>query len=289
LYAESTVERPFLRVTRADIVRYATQRGIRYVEDPDNFSVAHLRNRVRLNILPAIRAVHPEFETALLALARDAARWRRKVESVAEDFLLEPASAGRVHVDANDLRKLDRSGRMVLWPALAARAGVTVDRRGLERLAGLVDGQTGDRVPLSGGFEAIRGQDAITVRRVPTHGVPPAPLADGTRFGSFVFKAELASTPPSPADPWRIQLPSKSKPVVREWVAGDRLTLNGSNSRRRVKRYFADAGIPGPLREGWPVVLVGPEIVWIPGVRSTTGVPTEKGESIEYRCQRQPD
>jgi tRNA(Ile)-lysidine synthase len=289
LYAESTVERPFLRVTRADIVRYATQRGIRYVEDPDNFSVAHLRNRVRLNILPAIRAVHPEFETALLALARDAARWRQKVEGVADEFLLEPASPGRVHVAANDLKELDRSGRMVLWPALAARAGVAIDRRGLERLAVLVDGQTGDRVPLSGGFEAVRGQDAITLRRVRNHGDPPSRLADGTRFGSFVFAAERASTPPSSGDPWRIQLPSTSQPVVREWVAGDRLTLNGSSSRRRVKRYFADAGIPGPLREGWPVVLVGPDIVWIPGVRSTTGVPTENGESIEYRCQRHPD
>lgn len=289
LYAESSVERPFLRVTRADIVRYATQRGIRYVEDPDNLAVAHLRNRVRLNILPAIRAVHPEFETALLALARDAARWRQKVESVADEFLLEAASPGRVQADADGLKQLDRSGRMVIWPALAARAGVTVDRRGLERLTDLVDGRTGDRVPLSGGFEAVRGQDAITLRRVRSRAAPPSPLADGTRFGPFVFTAEHASTPPSPGDPWRIQLPSTSKPVVREWVAGDRLTLNGSSFRRRVKRYFADAGIPGPLREGWPVVMVGPDIVWIPGVRSTTGVPTENGDSIEYRCQRQPD
>jgi tRNA(Ile)-lysidine synthase len=290
LYAPSPVERPFLRVIRADIVRYATQRGVRYVEDPDNLSVAHLRNRVRLNILPAIRAVHPELDGQLLAIARDAARWRRAVERLADDFVLKPAPAGEFRVNVALLGGLDAGGRKVMWPALAARAGVAIDRRGLDRLTALVDAATGDRAPLSGGFEAIRGRHAITLRRARARAEPSVLLADGTEFGSFVFTAEIAnSLRQTPNDPWRIWLSSDAEPVVREWVGGDRLTLNGSGSRRRVKRYFADAGIPGPLREGWPVVLVGADIVWIPGVRSTAGVPTENGESIEYRCQRRVD
>jgi hypothetical protein len=43
--------------------------------------------------------------------------------------------------------------------------------------------------------------------------------------------------------------------------------MAGANGRRRrVKRFFGDAGIVGPERAGWPVVLAGEEIVWIPGV-----------------------
>jgi tRNA(Ile)-lysidine synthase len=289
LHAPSPVARPFLGVTRADIIRHATQRGIRYVDDPGNLSVAHLRNRVRLNILPAIRAVHPEFEAELLAIARDAARWRGAVEKVADRFVLDAAATGDFRVDAPGLAALDHDGRRVVWPAVAAKAGITLDRRGLDRLTALVDAPTSARVPLSGEFEAVKGRNEITLRRVRPLPDAPVPLADGTEFGPFRFTVEATAPGSTASDPWSITLPVRAEPIVREWVAGDRLMLSGNTSGRRVKRYFADAGIPGPLREGWPVVLVGPDIVWIPGVRAAAAVPRENGESIAYRCRRRPD
>jgi tRNA(Ile) lysidine synthetase-like protein len=50
---------------------------------------------------------------------------------------------------------------------------------------------------------------------------------------------------------------------------------------RKVKQLLSRAGVTGHKRAGWPVVLAGDEIVWIPGVRrskiterlGTAGVP----------------
>ena len=39
--------RPLLRVRRAEIKKYARQRGLRYREDPSNRDPRFLRNRVR--------------------------------------------------------------------------------------------------------------------------------------------------------------------------------------------------------------------------------------------------
>ena len=36
---------------------------------------------------------------------------------------------------------------------------------------------------------------------------------------------------------------------------------------RKVKQLLSRAGVTGHKRAGWPVVLAGDEIVWIPGVR----------------------
>jgi tRNA(Ile)-lysidine synthase len=54
-----------------------------------------------------------------------------------------------------------------------------------------------------------------------------------------------------------------------------------------VKRFFGDAGIVGPDREGWPVVLADGEIVWIPGVRRSDAATDRSGRPVlQYRCER---
>src|SRR3954468_3091757 len=54
LYADSEIVRPFLNITRQTLAAYALERDVRFVQDPSNFDRKHLRNRVRLDILPSI-------------------------------------------------------------------------------------------------------------------------------------------------------------------------------------------------------------------------------------------
>ena len=56
---------------------------------------------------------------------------------------------------------------------------------------------------------------------------------------------------------------------------------------RRVKRFFADARIPGMDRAGWPVVLAAGEIIWIPGVRRADAATDRSGgPGVRYVCER---
>jgi len=67
-------------------------------------------------------------------------------------------------------------------------------------------------------------------------------------------------------DPWRAWLPADGNVEVRAWRDGDRMVSSGG-APRRVKRFFADERVPAVDREGWPVIVLDGEIVWIPGVR----------------------
>jgi tRNA(Ile)-lysidine synthase len=90
-----------------------------------------------------------------------------------------------------------------------------------------------------------------------------------------------------PADPWLGTLPAGVALTVRGWRPGDRIRTSGARAARRVKRYLAEAGIPGPLREGWPVVLVADEIVWIPGVCRGVAATARPGRpEVLYVCER---
>ncbi|HEX9562942.1 MAG TPA: tRNA lysidine(34) synthetase TilS, partial [Gemmatimonadaceae bacterium] len=194
LYAPSSIERPLLSASRADVMYYASRRRVAWVDDPSNLSVAYLRNRVRLNLLPAIRAVRPAFDNEILDLAHRAAQLRARVEEVAASMIVFHG-ADEVTVNADMLAALDNEGRRLLWPALAARVGAALDRRGIVRLAEFVSSPIGSRVPVSGGFEATRRRNEIVLRkRRNPASMSPRPIRGGASFGAFRFEAVPLAT-----------------------------------------------------------------------------------------------
>jgi tRNA(Ile)-lysidine synthase len=57
--------------------------------------------------------------------------------------------------------------------------------------------------------------------------------------------------------------------------------------RRRVKRYLSDAGLLGRDRTEWPVVVLGDEVIWIPGVRRSDAATVRSGgPARHYICER---
>ena len=295
LYAPSEVERPLLTHRRQEVLDYAQQHGVEFIEDPTNTSLVYLRNRVRLHLLPAIRASSPDFESDLLRISRDAADLRECVETQAHEFVLEPRRGALLAIDAAGLAELPDDSLRLLLPALVARAGIAVDRRGLVRLGDVVRSGAGVRGQISGGFEAVRGRDDLTIVRLLSANNHSTKLrASGeTTFGRFRFVAEPGGNLKGAgegtiADPWRIYIPKSAELVVRQWHPGDRLRIDLMGRRRRVKRFFADAGVVGPLRLGWPVVVRGDEVVWIPGIRSGQEAITREERMIQYRCELLP-
>lgn len=290
LLAPSDVERPLLFCSRAAIADYARRHGVSCVDDPSNTSRAFLRNRLRLDVLPALEAARPGFGDELFALSERAAALRRKVDEVAAQLVSRSRPDALASLDTRTLATLDAGGLKLVLPAALEIAGVWLDRRGLELLAGLVAAGPGTRGQLAGGFEAIRARDELLiVRRRERHAEPMRLNAAGeTVFPGFRFRAVpvAAVNGATAAGTWTVQFPSSMQLVVRQWYPGDRLTNDVTGGQRRIARYFADAGIVGPLREHWPVVARGKDVVWIPGVRATP-LPPHPGEPmIEYRCER---
>jgi tRNA(Ile)-lysidine synthase len=168
LYADTGILRPLLDVPGAATVAYLRAREIRWIEDPSNLSRAHLRNRVRLDLLPVLRRVRPGLDADLLRAARVAAEWRAAFERVVD--AAHPVQLGEQgvlgSVAAPDLAGYDPKTLAVLWPVLAARAGVTLDRRGTSRLAQFTTtGRVGGVIQLSGGIEVVRTRFSFVFRR----------------------------------------------------------------------------------------------------------------------------
>jgi tRNA(Ile)-lysidine synthase len=171
LFADSRIARPLLETTRAEIIQYADGNGIRFVTDPSNADRRHLRNRVRLDLLPAIQRISPGFSASMLEIAEKAAAWRAQMEAVALTFPMMIDSHGSHSFDRGPLRGFPADSLRCLWPALAARAAVVLDWRGTERLAEFtIEGHTGQQIQLSGGIRVHMDRKALTFRQAVPNG-----------------------------------------------------------------------------------------------------------------------
>ena len=290
LYAASDVRRPLIGTTRATLERYARARGTRWVTDPTNEDRRFFRNRVRHDLLPTLLRVRPSLRAELLKLAREAARLRAEIEAIAAAMVAPssdaPLGSASLSVAVADVAGYDADALAVLWPALAARVGVALDWRGTRRLVAFTisEGRVGSSIQLSGGWQVVRDRDRLKLSPTSTAAPPAAglPPAGQLRWGQWSFVRDGRR---DGAGPWQAELPSGRPLVVRAWQPGDRMT-GRSGAVRRVKRFFSDAGIVGPNRAGWPVVLAGEEIVWIPGVcRCTTAAGSSGTPGLVYSCE----
>jgi tRNA(Ile)-lysidine synthetase-like protein len=94
------------------------------------------------------------------------------------------------------------------------------------------------RADLGNGLTAVREYDRVWLEQ------SPVALDGVVRWG-----------------PWRIEseLPGLK---VRAWRAGDRL----AGRSKKIQDVFVDAKVPRSLRESWPLIVRGDEVVAVPGI-----------------------
>jgi tRNA(Ile)-lysidine synthase len=98
---EGRLVRPLLRITREQTAAYCRERGLAWREDASNDAPAYARARVRHELLPALRAIHPAAEANVLALAA-----RLREEALVLDELVEGILEGEQTIELARLRAL---------------------------------------------------------------------------------------------------------------------------------------------------------------------------------------
>ena len=79
--------RPLLQVGSLAIRQWLTDAGVAWAEDPTNASTAYTRNHIRLQLLPALEQVFPQFRETFARSARHAAQAQNLLAEVAQQDL----------------------------------------------------------------------------------------------------------------------------------------------------------------------------------------------------------
>jgi PP-loop family len=167
LLAPGPILRPVLSLSRPTLRAMVDSQAVPFLDDPSNQDRRHLRNRVRLELLPAVARDLPWFRDWLLALGRSAAEWRHDVREAVDRFWTpELLDSERIRVPADRRRLPTRDEAALFWPEVAGRVGVALDRRGTARLASFTtSGESGRWMPLAGGAVVQSSREGWTLRR----------------------------------------------------------------------------------------------------------------------------
>lgn len=167
LAAPGNIRRPLLTFGRAEIAEYARRTGVEWLDDPTNLDRGFARNRLRHEILPALRAVSPSIERDLVAIGDEAARWRADLDRAIDERIVYSLGQGGVfEVSCESLTGYSDDALGIIWPALLGRVGLAADRRGTRRLVAFTkEGSTGQQIQLSGGWTVYRKRQGFEVRQ----------------------------------------------------------------------------------------------------------------------------
>ncbi len=283
--------RPLLGVTREETAAYCAERGLAWREDAGNAGTT--RGRLRADLVPALRALHPAAEANVLrtlALLRDEAEVLDAAVDAALAAAGEPPEVARLAALPEALRRLavqrlaDRAeggreagllaagggepGAGGLLAAGGDSPGAAIGDRAAEILALGAGGGTA-ALDLPGGLRAVveYGRLRIERRRAELGGAAPArlPVPGRTAYGGGELLCERG--PDLPIADGTLDAAALAPTLeVRPWRPGDRMRPLGLGGSRSLQDLFTDRKVPRERRAALPVVLSDGEIAWVPGL-----------------------
>lgn len=259
--------RPLLRVPKAALVRYLQSRGIAWREDDSNRIADTPRNRLRLEILPALTEIWPGAPAALGRCADLAGEDADCLRNLAGQWLRDHGETGPY---GTRIRCRELPHPAILRRALRQTAGVELDARQTEALLRLCIADRGS-VQLPDGFRAEKAADALYIQPPP---VPPPAEARLLIPGTTALEGICRLS----AEIWAGEIIRRNGPeqtldrealagaVLRTRREGDKIRPLGMRGMKLLSDYLTDRRVARPLRDTLPLVACGEHVLWVVGV-----------------------
>ncbi len=276
--------RPLLDVSRAETRAFCEQNGIPFRDDTTNRSMRWTRNRVRYQLMPALRGYNPRVQDALLRLSRTASEEVAALEELAER-VYQQATRSKIGLDALDVRVLRAQTELVRKLVFrrayqrAAGSSAGLEGRHLDALARLVDAPPGKRLHLPNGVVASATYGTVRVSARAPRSVPLPPLEGEHRIavpgeshaGLWLVRSSVLRPPSSFPDGIReaaLDLDALGHNVcLRSRRPGDRFQPLGVPADKKLQDFFVDEKVPREWRDRVPLLVGERGIAWVVGYR----------------------
>lgn len=259
--------RPWLDRPRAEIEAYVRSHRVRHVDDASNADPRFARNRLRLEVMPALREAFSDAEASLVAAARRAARERALIAEVARDDLATIMEEGGALLLSRWLALSPARRHEALRAWLAPLAAQGVPDSGLDRLVRELPSAAPATWPL-GEVVLRRYRGRLTVERPDREpAASPWPCdAKLTRLGAH-------RVPGAPAQ-LRVRTLGEGglpRDLLRgaRWQArqgAERFQAGRGRPPRSLKKQFQAAGVPAWSRSAPLLVAADGALLFVPGL-----------------------
>ena len=264
--------RPLLFATKEQLMQFAIENNLQWVEDSSNQSDKYSRNYFRHHLIPVIEKIYPK---AKENLADNIARFRDieilYEESIAKELKkLVEKKGDEIHIPVLKLKKLNAL-KSVLYE-LIKKYGFSASQLG--EVLHLLNSESGKYI-LSPSHRILKNRNWLIISPKNTEEQQHILIEQGMETvqfekGNLLFKTASAangqlSTVNSIAsiDAEEIEFPL----LLRRWTPGDYFYPLGLRKKKKLARFFIDQKLSLAEKEKAWVLEMNKKIVWVVGMR----------------------
>jgi tRNA(Ile)-lysidine synthase len=268
---QGKIIRPLLFASREDILSFAGQNNLQWVEDSSNESEKYTRNYFRLSVIPLIEKIYPGANSNLadnLERFRDIEELYRQAISEQKKKLIE-RKENEFHIPVLKLKKTSPLKTIVYEVTREFGFG----SKQVDEAIALLDAETG-RYIQSSTHRIIKNRNWLIIVPLRDSKVETV-LIEGIgnwELGIGVLSADLIPNS-------KFQIPNSSAIacvnaddikfplLVRKWKQGDYFYPFGMKKKKKLARFFIDQKLSKTDKEKIFVLEMDKKIIWVVGMR----------------------
>lgn len=261
---DDKIIRPLLSISKEQIDEYVQKNAIPFVTDLTNYDDDYTRNYLRINVIPKIKEIFPDFEKSLARFGEIVTKDQEYLCSLVDDYLKQEGGAYYI--------TLPCPNPIFSRACITALKGLGVEKdwekAHIDAVFSLIDSQNGASVNLPKGVVAVREYQRITLYTPTKIQTPSIPFSLGKHklSGNEIQITQVDK----PSDEILKQgfyadldkIPQTA--VIRYPLQGDEFTKFGGGTKKLCD-YFTDVKIPRRLRDTLPVLADGNTVLAIFG------------------------
>ena len=264
-----SIIRPFLNISREEILLYLEERGADYCEDETNAENSASRNRIRNELIPLLCGYNPNISEALCKTASLCAEDETYLAQLAEQAEQEILSGGGPLTARDCSGFLRRLPGRILRKRLYALDG-SVSEADIRRVTALAEAQTGTKIQLPCGRSAWIDATALYIGDYPDECEYEIPFEPEGRTvtprGTLISRRVTGWHKPKNGDEAFLDLASMPEGlVVRSRRDGDRFFPLGAPGARKLSDVLTDRKVPREQRD-MPLLAKGDEVYYAAGL-----------------------
>ena len=251
-------KRPLLGISKENLIKYAKENDIEYLDDVTNFDNKIIRNWIRNELIPKVdEKFEGTIEEKISSLITE-------IESIFEttdlDFKYVKTAKGYVEIPIALVKERNIKSNMYL-SLLSKTLGIpSLQKKDIEKIFTAIDNEKKVDFDNSWSCGVSNSLLIFVNKKIWSEEYE----TKGQEFGFFKFSSEENV---KFMNNWNAFIPEEEVFSISRIKDGDKIKVDGKNIK--VSEIFRNYGIKNVLKEVWPVVFLNEEIYWVPGIRKS--------------------
>lgn len=287
----NNIIRPLLTISKNTLLNYLAKNKIPYCIDSSNSDRSFQRNRVRLDLLPAIAEhINPSIRSTLLRTAEILSEDEKFIDEFTQQKIISCLQNGEQgdskKINLNTLNKEHLAIQRRLIEKILWQFSCRPSFRHIENILDLArHGYSGAELHLPQGVRVYTSQKSLCFSQ--PHGKTSVRGSiDPVKFNDILvdigksylvedlnreLQIEILPTPPQHFEEGTLLLDAKNiiwPLTLRSPKPGERFSPQGMKGRKKISRFLSDLKIPKRNRNLHPVLISDGNIIAVMGLRS---------------------